>query len=213
MWRGAMTATEYEMPRFFHPLPVLLFAALASGCAEQAAPPPPAIDEAALAARSQPIAAEFQAALQSQLKAALAAGGPEQAVAVCQQVAPAIAAAQSERSGAEVRRIALRNRNPDGAVPDFLRAGYDQLAGQPLTDGAPSSAIVRSGEGEAAKIHYMSAIPMREQPCSTCHGTNIDPELKAKIDALYPGDAAVGFEPGDLRGALVISWPASAFAQ
>lgn len=196
----------------FQPLPVLLAAACLSACAEQPAPQP-SVDDTDVAARSQPIAAEFQAALQSQLSDALAAGGPQQAVAVCQQAAPAIAAAQSEQSGAEVRRVALKNRNPQGVVPEFLRAGYDQLAQQPVTDGAPSSVIVRSGEGEVAMIHYLSAIPMREQPCSTCHGTAIEPELKASIDALYPGDAAVGFEPGDLRGALVISWPTSAFAE
>ncbi|MEO1048499.1 MAG: DUF3365 domain-containing protein [Pseudomonadota bacterium] len=170
-----------------------------------------ALDEAQVIARAQPIAAEFQATLQAQLKAALEAGGPQQAVAVCHEAAPAIAAMQSEQSGALVRRIADRNRNPDNAVPAELRAAYDTLAREPVIDAKPASTLAQIGEGSGARVHYLSAIPMREQPCSTCHGRAIAPELKTQINALYPADAATGFAPGDLRGALVITWPLSAF--
>lgn len=190
-------------------LPVAAMVAVAA-CASE--PPPPApLDEAAVIAASLPIAQGFQAELQAQLQAAIAAGGPKDGVSVCQQAAPAIAQAQSEASGAEVTRIAAKHRNPAGGVPEELAQAYADLAAAPLVDGKPNRQIIRTGEGAGAKVHFLSAIPMQEQPCSVCHGTNIDTGLKAHIDSLYPGDLATGFAPGDLRGALLISWDASRF--
>ena len=51
---------------------------------------------------------------------------------------------------------------------------------------------------------FMRAIPMQEQPCAACHGTNIAPEVKAAIDQAYPEDLAIGFKPGELRGAFLV---------
>ena len=50
----------------------------------------------------------------------------------------------------------------------------------------------------------MKAIPAGAV-CLTCHGNDIDPELKAQIDAFYPEDRATGFKLGALRGAFTIS--------
>lgn len=173
------------------------------------APAPAPLDTAAVAERSGAIAREFAADLKTQLKSALETGGPKNAVTVCQQVAPALAEAASEDSGAEVRRIAARNRNPAGGVPGEMQAQYDELAARPIADGAPAKRIWRAEDG---RVHFMSAIPMAEKPCSTCHGKDIDADLKAHIESLYPEDAATGFAPGDLRGALLISWPEGSFA-
>ena len=191
----------------------IMAAATLAGCAEKAEPPAPTLDEAAVIAASLPIAQGFQAELQAQLKAAIADGGPKGGVSVCQQAAPAIAAAQSEASGAEVSRIATRHRNPAGGVPADLAQAYAALEAAPLADGKPNRQIVRTGSGADAKVHVLSAIPMQEQPCSVCHGTSIDPGLKAHIDSLYPGDLATGFAPGELRGALLISWDAARFVK
>lgn len=189
--------------------------AMLGGCAgEPDAPPAPVLDEAAVIAASAPVAESFQTELKAQLQAAIAAGGPKDGVSVCQQAAPAIALAQSEASGASgalVSRIAERHRNPAGGVPEDLRAAYATLAAAPLVEGKPNRVIVQTGSGEGAKVHFLSAIPMQEQPCSVCHGTAIDPALKAHIDSLYPGDLATGFKPGELRGALLVSWDAGKF--
>lgn len=175
--------------------------------------PAPEIDEATALAASLPVAQGFQAELQAQLKAAMAAGGPRDAVSVCQQAAPAIARARSEASGAAVSRIAARHRNPAGGVPEELRTAYAALEAAPLKDGKPHRQIVQTGTGEDARVHVLAAIPMQDQPCSVCHGTNIDAGLKAHIDQLYPGDLATGFTPGALRGALLISWDAGRFVK
>lgn len=195
------------------PRAAITAAALLALAACAAEPQAPQIDEAAVLAASLPVAQGFQAELQAQLKAAIAAGGPQGGVSVCQQAAPAIAQAQSEASGAAVSRIAARHRNPAGGVPAELAAAYAALEAAPLKDGKPNRQIVQTGEGAAAKVHVLAAIPMQEQPCSVCHGTAIDPALKAHIDSLYPGDLATGFTPGELRGALLISWDAGRFAK
>ncbi|AUX69048.1 hypothetical protein CHX26_05620 [Porphyrobacter sp. HT-58-2] len=182
-----------------------------AGCAAESEPPAPQLDEAAVLAASLPVAQSFQAELQAQLKAAIAAGGPKDGVSVCQQAAPAIAMAQSEASGAQVSRIAARHRNPAGGVPEELAEAYAALEAAPLKDGKPNRQIVQTGSGAQAKVHVLSAIPMQEQPCAVCHGTAIDAGLKAHIDSLYPGDLATGFSPGELRGALVVSWDAGRF--
>lgn len=183
--------------------------ALPGGCAGE--PPAPVLDEAAVIAASVPVAQSFQAELKAQLQAAIAAGGPKDGVSVCQQAAPAIALAQSEASGAQVTRVAERHRNPAGGVPENLRAAYATLAAAPLVDGKPNRVVVQTGSGPQAQVHFLAAIPMQEQPCSVCHGTEIDPALKAHIAKLYPGDLATGFAPGELRGALVVSWDAGRF--
>ncbi len=191
-------------------LTALAVVALA-GCAGEPQEPAPTLDEAAVIAASMPIAQGFQAQLKAQLEAAIAAGGPQGGVSVCQEAALAIAQGQSEASGAEVSRIAEKHRNPAGGVPPELADAYAALVAAPLTDGQPSRQIVQTGSGAAAKVHILSAIPMQEQPCSVCHGTSIDPDLKSHIDSLYPGDLATGFTPGELRGALLISWDAAKF--
>jgi len=187
------------------------FAVLAACAGEPEAPPAPILDEAAVIAASAPVAQSFQAELKAQLQAAIKVGGPKDGVSVCQQAAPAIALAQSEASGARVTRIAEKHRNPAGGVPAELREAYAALAAQPLVEGKPNARVVQTGTGADAKVHFLSAIPMQEQPCSVCHGTNIDPALKAHIDQLYPGDLATGFTSGELRGALLVSWDAAKF--
>lgn len=203
--RGLMTASDASMRRLIAASALALLA----GCAQQT--PAPALDEAAVIAASLPVAQGFQAELQAQLKAAIAAGGPEAGVSVCQQAAPSIALAQSEASGAAVSRVADKHRNPAGGVPADLADAYAALEAAPVVDGKPNRQIVQTGTGAGAKVHFLAAIPMQDQPCSVCHGTQIDPALKAHTDSLYPGDLATGFAPGELRGALLISWDAARF--
>ena len=182
-----------------------MFASVALGLAGCAAPAPQPVD---VSAKSAVLADRFQADLQGQLQAAMKTGGPVGAIGVCQQAAPAIAANLSEESGAEVRRIALKERNPAAAPERELRDRLEQLAAAPLSaDGKPAAMQWTSGSGADARAHFMRAIPMKEQPCAACHGTAIAPEVQARLAELYPADKATGFKPGDLRGAILVSWP------
>ena len=153
-------------------------------------------------AKSVALADQFQTQLQGELKAALQAGGPIKALSVCHEAAPAIAADLSNQSGAEVRRISLKPRNPGAAVQGEMLENLTALNAAPMKDGKPAT-MQWSSNGQT---HWIRAIPMQEKPCAACHGTNIAPEVKAKIAELYPDDTAVGFKPGEMRGAIAISW-------
>ncbi|HQS71187.1 MAG: hypothetical protein B7Y36_16405 [Novosphingobium sp. 28-62-57] len=188
----------------FGMVPVML---ALSACASSGAS---VASDADVAQKSAALADRFQADLQGQLQAAMQQGGPVGAIAVCHEVAPAIAQSLSDESGAQVRRIALRQRNPAALAEGELRAKLETLAAAPLgPDGKPASLQWTSGTGKAARVHYLRAIPMKEQPCAACHGTNVAPQVQARIAELYPDDRATGFRPGELRGAIAISWPAS----
>ena len=50
----------------------------------------------------------------------------------------------------------------------------------------------------------MKAIPTGKL-CTKCHGTELKPEVKAKLAEFYPDDKATGFNKGDLRGAFVVT--------
>lgn len=170
----------------------------------------PGTDPEALSARSAELADRFQTELQGQLVAAMQADGPAGAIEVCQQAAPAIAENLSAQSGAQVRRIALRERNPAAAPVGELRARLEQLAASPVdANGTPASMTWTEGKGRNATVHYLRAIPMKAQPCAACHGTSIAPEVQTKLAELYPADKATGFKPGELRGAIAITWSAA----
>lgn len=156
--------------------------------------------EQALIERSEALANQFQSELKKELGTALGKAGPIGAVGVCQSAAPAIAQRLSEENGAIVRRIARKNRNPNGALSSDLEPLYSQLEASPMDEGKPRVVHgVKDG-----RFTYMRAIPMKEQPCTVCHGSEIDPDLETAINAAYPQDRAKGFQPGELRGAFVI---------
>ena len=157
-------------------------------------------DEAEFLRQAEELTARYQSELQVELSSALSEVGPVGAIGVCQSAAPAIGARLSEDSGFTVSRIARRNRNAGNGVPPDLEALYGELESSPMQDGSPRSVHGTIRE----RLVYLRAIPMQEQPCSTCHGSNIDPALSEVISQSYPEDLAVGFEPGELRGAFLV---------
>ncbi|MGV2495975.1 c-type heme family protein [Pelagerythrobacter aerophilus] len=156
--------------------------------------------EAEFLRQSEELTARFQSELQMELSSALSEVGPAGAIGVCQSAAPAIGARLSEDSGFTVSRVARRNRNAVNAISPDLEALYSELESSPMQDGSPRPVHGTVGE----RLVYLRAIPMQEQPCSTCHGSNIDPALSEAISQSYPEDLAVGFEPGELRGAFLV---------
>lgn len=148
----------------------------------------------------------FGKTLKGELQAAMKEGGPMAAVSVCHQRAPEIAAQLSEETGFTLRRTSLKPR----ATPptDWERAVLKEFESRHAKGESPKTIEwheVATVEGEK-RLRYMKAIGTQEV-CLTCHGTNVDPALKAKIDRLYPEDQATGFEKGDIRGAFSITAP------
>lgn len=162
------------------------------------------------AAEGRAIAAGFGAELRTALQSAMAAGGPLAAIRVCNEDAPRIARAAAEQSGAEVGRTSTRLRNPANRPDAHEQAVLEAFAAE-LAAGAPESPPWRLDTLPDGRVRFMSAIIVQPQ-CLGCHGENLAAPVAQAIDRLYPEDQAHGYQPGELRGAFTITWPAGSAA-
>lgn len=148
--------------------------------AEDAAPVPVSLSAAADA---------FQTSLQSELQAAMKRGGPVEAVAVCADRAPAIRKETEKKFGVHLGRAAVRRRNAEPPEPAWVTTWLREHpeGGPPIDSGGRLLRPLLTGE-----------------VCLKCHGdpATFSPELRAKLEALYPADKATGFRAGELRGVL-----------
>lgn len=135
-------------------------------------------------------------ALLGELTAALA-NGPQQAIAVCQERAPVLAAEVAQQHGVRVGRTSLALRSPRNAPPDW--------AADHLRSGPATAAWFAGSRGE-----FGAMLPIRLLPqCVQCHGeaASLSAEVRAALAERYPQDRAVGFRPGDLRGYFWVEVP------
>ena len=159
-----------------------------------------AVDDAAVSR-----GAELLSPFKSSLKQALLAGlekGPENAITVCKEQAPAIANALST-DGVKVGRTSHLLRNSKNSSPDWvtpvLQAYLDEG-----TDRAPT--VVPLADGRVGYVEPIMIKPL----CLTCHGDALAPGLASQIEQDYPHDEAIGFEVGDLRGVYWAEFPGPA---
>jgi len=169
-------------------------------------PPPPQTE----IQEARSLAKAFMERLQGELQAALQQGGAAAAIGICRTEAPSIAGELSRQRDWAVGRTALRVRNPRNAPSVRERAILMQFqlraeGGEELA-GMEHAAVVE--EDGLRYLHYMKAIPTAGL-CLTCHGSSLAPEVQEAVHALYPSDAATGFEQGELRGAFSFVKPLS----
>lgn len=149
--------------------------------------------------------ADFMGTLKHELVSAMKAGGPVNAIGVCNEKAPAIAKTKQQQLGFEIGRVSLKNRNPDNAPDEWEALVLELFETLKKLGNAPGSLeyydIVETDAGR--EFRYMKAIPTGKV-CTKCHGTEISPKVAAKLKELYPGDKATGFKVGDIRGAFTI---------
>ena len=157
------------------------------------------------AARSA--AKDLGEALKTRLGEALKAGGPVSGLAVCNSEAQMLTKDRSKALGSDVRRTALKVRNPNNAPTDRERKVLEEFAAR-AASGADAAKLehaeIVQSDGKRT-LFYMKAIPMASEPCAACHGTSLKPDVAAEIARLYPKDQATGFSPGELRGAFVVT--------
>lgn len=183
-----------------------LVPAFLAGCATAPGPEQQArYTEEARAAVNQTIQT-----LGGELKKAMQEGGPVNAISVCKEKAPKIAAAVSEQHGVKLRRVTTRSRNPK-SVPDAWEAKVLRDFEQRLASGASPASLEYSEvvqDGDARSFRYMKGLVVQEV-CMTCHGTKetIPAGVQAKLAAEYPHDQATGYLPNMLRGAVSLKKP------
>lgn len=181
-------------------LPTLILAACASS--------PSAEKQAAMADEARKAAGMLVQSLGGELKQAMAAGGPENAIGVCKDKAPRIAADVSAQTGLQIKRVSPKNRNP-GAVPDAWESQAQADLEKRLAAGEKPEAldmwqVVDTPSGKV--FRYAKALPTAAV-CLNCHGENIADPVKAKLAAEYPADKATGYKAGMLRGLISIKRP------
>jgi hypothetical protein len=151
-------------------------------------------------------AADFGKTLLGELQQAIAAGGPANAIGVCHTIAPEIAAQKSSEFKMTIRRTSLKLRQPANAPDEWERRQLLRFAERKAAgEGAATLETGEYAEKDGKRVfRYMKAIPTGEL-CLSCHGSTLAPEVAARLQALYPQDAATGFKLGDLRGAFTIT--------
>lgn len=146
--------------------------------------------------------------LGAELKQALQRGGAVKAVSVCRDLAPAIAGEMSRQNGWRVTRVSLQPRNPLlGSADDWEQRQLQQfekrLAAGEVPRQIEASEVVTESAGRY--LRYARALPV--QPvCLVCHGQpqQLAPAVAGEISERYPHDRAIGYELGQLRGAVSI---------
>ncbi len=175
----------------------------------------PASDETAdiqaRVAAARQTTGEFLHQLGGTMKKEMQAGGPVAALTVCQDAAPRIANRLSLEKGWKVTRVGTRVRNPMLGTPDaweqkVLKAFEERASkGEKYRDMVYYEVV---DEPAGKSLRFMKAIGVAPQ-CLACHGNSgqIAGPVRARLEALYPHDRAVGYKVGDLRGAVSIKQP------
>ncbi|MGM0632538.1 MAG: Tll0287-like domain-containing protein [Pseudomonadota bacterium] len=163
------------------------------------------VDVAALDERASEIASAFVNTLQPTLQQAMASGGPVEAIDVCAEQAPRIAADLASDSGWEVSRVSLRPRNVTSATPDDWERSVLEQFDQRQQEGEPGGGI-RTSEVVNGTFRYMQAQPAGPL-CLTCHGDSISEDVRSALAEHYPEDMATGYSAGEIRGAISLGKP------
>jgi len=171
-------------------------------------------DDAEIQARveaAKVVTGDFLKQLGGTMKREMKAGGPTAAMKVCRDVAPGIANDVSLEKGWKVTRVGTRVRNPMLGLPDVWEQSVLQDFDKRAAKGEKFDAmsyfeVVEEPAGKS--LRYMKAIGAAPQ-CMVCHGSaeQIAEPVRAQLKTMYPYDRAVGYKPGDLRGAVSIKQP------
>jgi len=164
-------------------------------------------DDAPWLGEARQVASTVPPKLLQVLQEEIARGGPESAVAVCREKAPQMAKAASAQTGWAIKRVSLRNRNPN-AVPDaWERAALEDFDRRAAAGESPAKlekweVVNSNGRGE---YRYMKALPVQSL-CLHCHGPaeQLSPAVKQQLQTHYPQDLGTGYAVGQIRGAMTI---------
>lgn len=139
---------------------------------------------------------DLQTTLIGRLKTELGRGGPAAAVAVCRDEAQSLTESIGATHRLEIGRTSHRVRNPLNAPRGWARTYVASYAGSRAADATPATFELENG-----RLGVLRPIGTLDL-CVLCHGQReaVEPVIGDVLRASYPGDSAVGFAPGDLRG-------------
>ena len=150
---------------------------------------------------------EFMKTLKGILIKQIQTKGVVQAVSVCSDTAQVLTNNFGLQKGVFIRRISFKNRNENNYPDDFEKKVLTRFEllkqNNELNDKTEHFEVVK--EGEYTYLRYLKPILIQAE-CLNCHGSKNDmmPEVKELIAVKYPYDKAVGYNIGDLRGAVSV---------
>lgn len=136
--------------------------------------------------------------LSGELMQAMKRGGVKEAIPYCQLSAYPLTDSIARKQGVELKRAAVRYRNPENKATAREAEVYARYQEQ-IQNGQSPKPVVERYEG----VVSMYAPIVLQGQCVSCHGKvgeGITTENYEIIKAKYPDDRAVNFAPGDLRG-------------
>lgn len=146
--------------------------------------------EKAIAAKTQLFETLLKELMQAMIQPPLG-----NAIQVCKERAPLVAAEVSKDTGVRIGRTSFKLRNQSNQPPEWAKPFVEKQTSDEVYVALP--------ENELGAL-----IPIRLQnTCLMCHGKQISNDLKAVIVSHYPEDQATGFEEGDLRGYFWVEVP------
>lgn len=152
-------------------------------------------------------AINFAAGLKAVLQKKLKEGGPLKGVKVCSDTAMALTNLFSESMEIEMRRVSFNYRNPLNEPDEFEKkvlADFFAKNESKALNNDSEYLEISAYKGERV-LRYMKPIFV-EAVCLNCHGSQneISAEVNEVLNEKYPQDKAVGYQIGDLRGAISI---------
>lgn len=147
-----------------------------------------------------------QSELLKNVTQAMRTGGPGYAIDFCNMRAMHLKDSLSQRNNCEIRRIAVKYRNPMDMPQTQTEKDQLNQYQDALQKGDPIKPEVHLFED---RIEYYQPIIIDKGACLICHGqpgTQIAEETLEKIKERYPNDLATGFAMNDFRGSWKITF-------
>ena len=150
---------------------------------------------------------EFMKSLKGVLINQIQTDGVVEAVSVCSDTAQVLTNNYGIKKGVFIRRVSFNNRNENNYPDDFEKKILNKFEllrqNNELNDKTEHFEIVKEGESKYSR--YLKPILIQAE-CLNCHGSEneILPEVKELIALKYPGDKAIGYSIGELRGAVSV---------
>lgn len=141
-------------------------------------------------------------ALQRELAAALAQGGPAFAIQSCHIDIVGVTHRLARQAGVTAGRTSDRLRNPANRAPDWAAALVAAHAGLRARDVDGYAVDLGDAVGVLRPIAHRTM-------CTPCHGPSdhIDPQVRSALGTRYPADRATGFREGEIRGWFWVEVP------
>ncbi len=138
--------------------------------------------------------------LAGNMKKAMKAGGPPNAIKFCSMKAMALTDSLSKAHHATIRRTSDKLRNPANQ-PSALEAKQLEAYANAINNKQPLKPQVSLDKDN--KVLFMAPITIAKPVCLKCHGIvgeSVAKEHLAIIQKQYPTDKAIGYKEGELRG-------------